>query len=710
LPDVTSDARQRRLTYLINTASLARTTPALYVIEDAHWIDEVSEAMIAEFASVIPQAHAMVLVTYRPEYRGALTRPPNAHKLALVPLDGGEASALTTELVGSHPSVTAVAAQIAERAAGNPFFVQEIVRDLAERGVLDGNRGAYVCHRDIGDVGVPATVQAAIAARIDRLDAAAKRTLNAASVIGLRCSEDLLTCVLGEADAGGAHGAALSGLVGAELLDQVMFTPRAEYAFHHPLTRTVAYESQLKSNRADLHRRLAAAIQQRDPSSADENAALIAEHLQAAGDLHEAFSWHMRAGAWSTYRDIAATKTSWQRAREVADRLPADDPNQLAMRIAPRTLRCGNAWRIGGNVADTGFDELRELTSAAGDKLSLVIGMAGQLTALSFNDRIAESAQLATECAALIESIGDPAMTVGLMPGPLQAKLQAGEVVETLRLAHLVIDLANGDATMGNLLAGSPLSFGLMYRGCAEMYLGRPGFKDHLDQAIAIARPVDPTCFAVVVLWTYVNITTGALLLDDSALRDSEDALTIAEQSGDDFALACALVARGVVLVNRDGPDGDVGYELLAEAREMALAHRFTRSIVPLVDSHFALRKAQTADVDGAIDLARSAVINMSASGDRAWPGFATTALVEALLRRETDGDVAEAQAAIDRLAAIPTDPGFVMYELPLLRLRALIARAHGDEITYLQRVQRYRTRATACRFRGHMAIAEAMA
>jgi hypothetical protein len=132
---------------------------------------------------------------------------------------------LTTELVGSHPSVTAVAAQIAERAAGNPFFVQEIVRDLAERGVLDGNRGAYVCHRDIGDVGVPATVQAAIAARIDRLDAAAKRTLNAASVIGLRCSEDLLTCVLGEADAGGAHGAALSGLVGAELLDQVMFTP-----------------------------------------------------------------------------------------------------------------------------------------------------------------------------------------------------------------------------------------------------------------------------------------------------------------------------------------------------------------------------------------------------------------------------------------------------------------------------------------------------
>ena len=97
------------------------------------------------------------------------------------------------------------------------------------------------------------------------------------------------------------------------------FTPRAEYAFRHPLIRTVAYESQLKSDRAQLHRRLAAAIEHRDPASADENAALIAEHLEAADDLRAAFGWHMRAGTWSTNRDIAAAQTSWRRAREVAD-------------------------------------------------------------------------------------------------------------------------------------------------------------------------------------------------------------------------------------------------------------------------------------------------------------------------------------------------------------------------------------------------------
>ena len=132
----------------------------------------------------------------------------------------------------------------------------------------------------------------------------------------------------------------LDELLGAELIDQVRFTPSAEYAFHHPLIRAVAYESQLKSDRAQWHRRLAAAIQEREPGSVDENAALIAEHLQAAGELPAAYGWHMRAGAWSTNRDIAAARLSWERARRIADQLPAEDPDQLSMRIAPRTMLC----------------------------------------------------------------------------------------------------------------------------------------------------------------------------------------------------------------------------------------------------------------------------------------------------------------------------------------------------------------------------------
>ena len=207
---------------------------------------------------------------------------------------------------GRDPSVGALGQKIAERAAGNPFFAEEIVRDLAERGVLRGNRSAYELTADAAEVSVPATLQATIAARIDRLEPAAKRALSAAAVIGSRFSRELLETL--------GIDPVLESLVTGEFIDQVTFTRQPEYVFHHPLVRTVAYESQLKSDRAELHRRVAAAIQSRDPAAVEENAALIAEHLEAAGDLFAAYGWHMRAATWATNRDIAAARLSWERS------------------------------------------------------------------------------------------------------------------------------------------------------------------------------------------------------------------------------------------------------------------------------------------------------------------------------------------------------------------------------------------------------------
>ena len=247
LPKIDPDARRRRLTALVNAASLARQTPAVYVVEDAHWIDEVSESMLAEFLTVIPQTPSLVLVTYRPEYRGALSRVHGAQTIALAPLSDSETAALVSELLGPDPSVGAVITMITEKAAGNPFFAEEMVRDLAERGVLRGNRGAYESSADAAEVSVPATLQATIAARIDRLDPAAKRTLSAAAVIGSRFSRELLETL--------GIDPVLEDLVGGEFIDQIRFTRQPEYVFHHPLIRTVAYESQLKSDRAELHRR-----------------------------------------------------------------------------------------------------------------------------------------------------------------------------------------------------------------------------------------------------------------------------------------------------------------------------------------------------------------------------------------------------------------------------------------------------------------------
>jgi len=275
LPKIDPDARRRRLTALVNAASLAREAPAVYVVEDAHWIDEVSESILAEFLTVIPQTPSLVLATYRPEYEGALARVHGAQTIALAPLSDSETTALVSELLGPDPSNGALGQTIAERAAGNPFFAEEIVRELAERGVLRGEQGAYLSAAEVSEAKVPATLQATIAARIDRLDPKAKRTLSAAAVVGSRFGLDLLT-VLGVEPA-------VDGLVAAQLIDQVRFTRQPEYVFHHPLIRAVAYESQLKSDRAELHRRLAAVIEARDPSSADENAAIIAEHLGGIG-------------------------------------------------------------------------------------------------------------------------------------------------------------------------------------------------------------------------------------------------------------------------------------------------------------------------------------------------------------------------------------------------------------------------------------------
>jgi class 3 adenylate cyclase len=217
LPRIDPDARRRRLTALLNAASSARETPAVFVVEDAHWIDEVSELMLAEFFMVIPQTPSLVLVTCRPEYHGALTQVAAAQTIILPPLTDSETSALVSELLGPDPSVGRLGQTIAERAAGNPFFAEEIVRDLAERGVMCGERGAYISTMELAEVSVPATLQATIAARIDRLDPKAKRTLCAAAVIGSRFSPDLLETL--------GIDPALDDLARGELIDQIRFTP-----------------------------------------------------------------------------------------------------------------------------------------------------------------------------------------------------------------------------------------------------------------------------------------------------------------------------------------------------------------------------------------------------------------------------------------------------------------------------------------------------
>jgi len=657
--------------------------------------------MLAEFLTVIPQTPSLVLVTYRPEYRGALSRVPGAHTVALAPLSDSETTALVSELLGSDPSVGGVVTMIAEKAAGNPFFAEEIVRDLAERGVLLGETGAYIATADVAEVSVPATLQATIAARIDRLDPNAKRTLSAAAVIGSKFSPDLLETL--------GIDPALEDLVGGELIDQIRFTRQPEYVFHHPLIRMVAYESQLKSDRAELHRRLAAVIEARDPAAADENAALIAEHLEAAGDGHAAYGWHMRAATWATNRDIAAARLSWERAQKIADALPADDPNRAAMRIAPRTMLCGTAYRVQVNVAGDRFDELRQLCTAAGDKASLAIAMAGQVIDHVYQGRISEASQLASEAMTLIESVSDPTLTVGLSFAAIRAKAMSGERRDVLRWSQRVIDVADGDPMRGNFLFGSPLALAFATRASARY--GRLGWRDDLQQALAMGRSAEPMSYVRVVIVAYSPaIPSGVMRPDDSAMHEIEDALRIAERSGDDLALAQARMTLGVALAHRHtAAERDRGQKLLAEVSDVLVRRGYGLSELPIVDVYLARERARGGDRDDAISLMRAAVDDLFRQGQLLGFGGATGVLVETLLDRGGDGDVAEAEAAIERLAAAPADDGLVIHDIWLLRLRALLARAHGDDTAYRDYRDRYRDMARSLGFEGHIAWAEAM-
>ena len=703
LPDIDPDARRRRVTALVWQALLARETPAVFIVEDIHWIDQVSESMLADFAAVIPQSRALAVFTYRPEYGGLLARVPGSQTISLAPLGIPSSTSLAEELVGTDQSVAEVLSTITTRAAGNPLFTEEIVRDLAEQGVLTGQRGNYRCTCEIRDVRVPATLQAAIAARIDRLGDVAKRCLGAAAVIGNRFAPGLLEQL--------GVQPALEDLIGADLIEPVLLARETQYAFRHPMIRAVAYESQLRSDRADIHRRLAEVLRTVDPGSADENAAMIAEHLELAGDLAAAYDWHMRAAGWSVTRDIRASQTSWRRAREVADRIPGTAADTLAKRISARASLCAYAWRSDATITDTGFEELRGLCEITGDRTSLAIGMAGAVTAALFDRRYIDAAAISTELIQLLESIGDTTLIAGLAIAPGNALWQTGQVISAMRLIERAIELDGGDPAVGQLVMGSPLAVSRALRAGCRSALGLPGFAEEFDQAADLARDVDTTSYLTVLLFRYFTVLNSAIGVNSHDFEQANEALNIAERSGDDFALNTARSLRAMALAFGDVRESPENIELeVSRMRDDIRNQRYANAIwLPRFDQLVAMVKARRGDDDGAIDVIRSVIDADLAAGITIGAGPGTALLVESLLRRARPGDLEEAEAAIERLAAEPVDPEFVLYELPLLRMRALVAQARGDHAGYVDYRDRYRAMAHRVDFKPHIAVAEAM-
>jgi hypothetical protein len=302
---------------------------------------------------------------------------------------------------------------------------------------------------------------------------------------------------------------------------------------------------------------------------------------------------------------------------------------------------------------------------------------------------------------------------VGLSFALVYAKAERGEWSDVLRWSQHVIDLADGDPSKGNFIIGSPLALGFVGRAIGRYCLGQPGWRDDLRHGLAMARRADPMSYAAVV--TYIHspgIPYGVLTPDDRTVREIDDALRIAERSADDLALAFARMTLGMALVHRPtDPERDRGQKLLAEVSEVLLRQGYLLDDLPLVNVYLARERARRGDRDEAIPLMRAAVDHLLRQGELLL-GYsipATGVLVDALLDRGAENDVAEADAAIERLVSAPADEGLVMLDIWLLRLRALSAQAHGDAAAYRELRDRYRDMARSLGFEGHIGWAEGM-
>ena len=298
------DALQRRQRTLDGVRRLllreSRSQPVLLVFEDLHWVDSETQVLLDNLVDGLPAAHIVLLVNYRPEYRHDWGSKTYYTQVRVDPLAAEGAQELLTSLLGDHESLGPVAAMLIERTAGNPFFLEECIRTLVETGALIGERGAYRLAHPVDVVRVPATVQAMLAARIDRLAPEEKRLLQTASVVGKDVAYELLREIADRPD--DALRSDLGRLQSAEMMYETAIFPGLEYTFKHALTHEVAYGSLLQERRRELHGRIVGAIERLYRERLAEYVGRLADHAIRAERWEDAVRYARQAGARSVER------------------------------------------------------------------------------------------------------------------------------------------------------------------------------------------------------------------------------------------------------------------------------------------------------------------------------------------------------------------------------------------------------------------------
>jgi class 3 adenylate cyclase/tetratricopeptide (TPR) repeat protein len=547
-PRLDSAARKERLLNFVRQLlhSRPRDEVVLILVEDLHWIDAASEEFVATMVDAIVGTKTMLLLNFRPGLLSPWMQRSHYRQISLSPLESEDAAALLRDLLGNDPSVALLARNVAERAQGNPFFLEELAHSLVERGDFEGHRGAYQLKGGIDTIPLPVNVQAVLSARIDRLAEPLRQVLQTAAVIGREVPVPILETVTSLSSQDLAQ--MLSQLRQTELLYELPPFERGLHAFRHPLIQEVAYQSLLMERRRELHSAVARAMQVHFKSRMDEYAGLLAHHLEQSGDALQAAQANMRAAIWVGANDPSQALRTWKKVRELLLPLSSSRAvDYLKMMASAQIVNFG--WREGilPEEARGYFEEAKKEALASGDMRANALIHAGYGRILGASGSADQYVNTIREAETLAGDSTDASLQVSLKAVLCHALRLSGRMIDALAanteaLVH-VSEIAKFDRQM---LGFDIEPWLIAMRGQTLVILGRGSeARPFLDSVIEMDSTRVDVIHHVIPSLAYVDLawSVGDVRL---AERHAERAFSMAMKSGSPYLRVYAQACRGL--------------------------------------------------------------------------------------------------------------------------------------------------------------------
>jgi class 3 adenylate cyclase/tetratricopeptide (TPR) repeat protein len=529
----------------------SQVQPVLVVFEDLHWIDSETQALLDALVESLPTARVLLLVNFRPEYEPRWNSKTYYTQLRVDPLTGESAEEMLRTLLGTDPSLMPLAHLLIERTEGNPFYLEESVRALVETGELQGARGAFQLIATLASINVPATVQAILAARIDRLTPDDKHLLQAAAVIGKDVSYALLRAIVElSEDELRQH---LSRLQAGEFLYEKTLFPDLEYTFKHALTHEVAYGSMLQERRKALHARIMASIERLHADRLIEQVERLAHHAAKGEAWEKALDYLHQSGSKAVERSAYRPAVTYlEQGLATLDRLPESRERRVRAIDLCFELR-GALWAIGELTRVVAYVKKAEhLAHALEDPHQLgwaAVYTAHYLWIMGHPETALTSGVRAAEYA---EQVGDVRMDLaaryyqGLARISLAQYRQAEET-----FAKLSVELEGPLAQERLRLTGYPVVHTAAYWAWS---LGERGmFKEAIERCKDSSRVGEAFDHAYTLCFPYWHLGYIYALKGepDAALRALDRAAVLARSIGASSLLPGVEWCRGYALVGR---------------------------------------------------------------------------------------------------------------------------------------------------------------